>query len=258
MGPDIATDIVMLAGENPTSWIVYNRLVQEFGPFLLLLEPPVSRRSLIRNRIRKLGLWKTLSQVGFVFLARPFLAREARRRSREICQSMGLEAAQPAGRHIQRVSSVNDPQCRALLQQANPKVVVVNGTRIIKRETLTSIGATFLNVHQGITPQYRGAQGAYWALYSGDRGNCGVTIHVVDEGIDTGGIVDQARIDPQPDDNYMTYPLLQTAAALDRLVAAVRQCLAGRVATRAIEGPSAVWYHPGLLQYLAGRLRGIR
>lgn len=253
-----APAIVMLAGDNLTSWIVYNRLVRHFGPFPLLIEPPLSRLALIRTRIRKLGLGRTLSQVAFVFVIRPLLKRGARRRARFICQSAGLEVARPAGRHIQAISSVNGEDCRALLCRLTPRIVVVNGTRIIRRETLACSGATFFNVHQGITPHYRGAHGGYWALYANDRANCGVTTHIVDDGIDTGAIIDQARIDPQPADNFTTYPLLQTAAALDGLVAAVAAGLAGEVAVRPLEGPSAVWYHPGFFQYLAGWLRGVR
>jgi folate-dependent phosphoribosylglycinamide formyltransferase PurN len=252
------SDIIMLAGENITSWIVYNRLVQEFGPFPILVESTTPRRVLIRNRLRKLGLRRTLSQIAFISLVRPFLEWESRRQRTVICQSKGLETVRPAGQHIIAIDSVNSPDCRERLRQLKPRIVIVNGTRIIKPEVLGATSATFLNIHQGITPQYRGAHGAYWALYQDDRANCGVTTHVVDEGIDTGGIVHQARIDPEPEDNYMSYPLLQTAAALDGLVKAVKDGLAGRLQVKPVEGPSAVWYHPGLFQYVAGRLRGVR
>lgn len=254
----IRTDIVMLAGRNVTSWIVYNRLVERFGPFPVLVEEPLPRRRLIGNRMRKLGIVRTLSQIAFVFLVRPFLTHAAAPRVREICQQDGLETAAPAARHIREIDSVNGAACLAALAEFRPRVVVVNGTRIINRRVLGAVDADFLNVHQGITPQYRGAHGAYWALYRNDPGHCGVTIHVVDEGIDTGNIVAEAPIDPQPADNFITYPYLQTVAALDGLVAGVAAALAGKLRTRPLEGPSDVWYHPGLFQYLAGRLRGIR
>lgn len=252
------TDIVMLAGENVTSWIVYNYLVARFGPFPVIVEEPVARGAMIRSRIRRLGLVTTLSQVAFVTLIRPMLRRAARRRIRAICQEQGLETAAPAAHYIRKIASVNGAQCRDALAAIKPKAVVVNGTRIIKRDILQAPGGIFINLHQGITPQYRGAHGGYWALHENDRGHCGVTVHIVDEGIDTGGVVAQALINPGPDDNFATYPFLQTAAALPGLVSAVEDVLAGRLAARAVEGPSAVWYHPGFVQYLRGRLRGIR
>ena len=123
---------------------------------------------------------------------------------------------------------------------------------------LSSTHAPFINTHAGITPKYRGTHGGYWALYNSDPGRCGVTVHLVDAGIDTGDIVDQAPIKPIREDSFVTYPYLQLAAALPLLVKAVQGALAGALPSRLATGESAVWYHPGLLQYLAGRLRGVR
>ena len=63
----------------------------------------------------------------------------------------------------------------------------------------------------GITPLYRGVHGAYWALAEGRRDLCGVTVHRVDAGIDTGEVLAQVLIDPTPQDNFVTYPWLQVA-----------------------------------------------
>lgn len=252
------SDIVMLAGEDVTSWIVYNRLVAEFGPFPALIEKHLPRQALIRTRIRKLGLARTLSQVAFVFLIRPLLRRSGRRRIAEICQAQGLETAPPAAHYVRHIGSVNSDTCREALKAAAPRVVIVNGTRIIKGDILRATNAVFLNIHQGITPQYRGSHGSYWALYNNDPENAGVTVHVVDEGIDTGGAVARVHADAGPADNFVTYPYLQTAAALRALTVAVRETMAGRLRTLPVEGPSAVWYHPGFFQYIGGRLRGVR
>ena len=50
-----------------------------------------------------------------------------------------------------------------------------------------------LNYHAGITPKYRGMNGGYWALATGDAGNFGATVHLVDAGVDTGGVLHQVR-----------------------------------------------------------------
>ena len=118
--------------------------------------------------------------------------------------------------------------------------------------------ATFINTHQGITPQYRGSHGAYWALHEDDRNHCGVTVHLVDAGIDTGNIIGQAMTEPTPADSFVTYPYLQTAAALPILHKAISEARQDTLETRAISGPSAVWYHPGATQYLRALLRGVR
>ena len=42
------------------------------------------------------------------------------------------------------------------LWRHSPRVVIVNGTRIIQERVLQSVDAIFLNTHAGITPMYRG------------------------------------------------------------------------------------------------------
>ena len=122
---------------------------------------------------------------------------------------------------------------------------MVSQTRILSRKILECIPAAFINIHTGITPQYRGLHGAYWALVNNDAANCGVTIHMVDAGVDTGPIVAQARISPSASDSYFTYHWLQLATALPLLMHTVQAALAGRLVTN---GPkqgvsSRQYYH---------------
>jgi folate-dependent phosphoribosylglycinamide formyltransferase PurN len=250
--------IILLGSNNPTTWIVYNELVEQFGTFPAIIEQPLPRSKLLKTRIRKLGLLRVASQVGFASFLRPILRLRGAARIHYLKKLHGLEAIAPMSDAIQHVESVNGLACHALLDELNPDIVVVNGTRILTRKTLAKLNATVINTHQGITPGYRGAHGAYWALAQNDPKHCGVTVHLVDEGIDTGNIIAQAMIVPDKDDTFVTYPYLQTAKALDLLVQAVRDAISGNLKTRPISGSSAVWYHPGLFQYLGLALRGVR
>jgi methionyl-tRNA formyltransferase len=139
-------------------------------------------------------------------------------------------------------------------------VVLLNGTRIIARRVLEQVPAVFINMHSGITPGYRGVHGAYWALARGDRGRCGVTIHLVDAGIDTGAVLEQATFEPGPEDSFVTYPYHQLSVGLPLLeraaVAALRGELRGRPAPA---DDSRLWSHPTIGQYLANLIRrGVR
>ncbi len=251
-------NLVLLGSDNPTTWIVYNRLVREFGPFPALIEQNAARRKLFDTRVRKLGLRAAISQVAFVMLIRPLLSRLAKSRVSQICRQEGMERNQPLSASITNIDSANGKFCEDFLRGCNADVVIVNGTRILKPHILNATPAPFINTHQGITPHYRGAHGAYWALLKNDTEHCGVTVHLVDEGIDTGNIIGQSKIAPQTDDNFATYPYLQTAAAIPVLLDAVQAVQSGALKTTAIAGPSSVWYHPGFFTYLAGRLRGVR
>jgi methionyl-tRNA formyltransferase len=114
-------------------------------------------------------------------------------------------------------------------------------------------------MHAGITPKYRGVHGAYWAQVARDAQHAGVTIHLVDPGIDTGGILYQARITPEASDNYCTYPLLQIAAGRPLLLQAVSDALNHQTQVLGSTLPSRLYFHPTLWQYVWFRLtRGAR
>ena len=249
--------LVLLGSDNPTTWIVYNHLVQEFGLFPAFIESPVSRLQLLKNRFRKLGLLAVIDQLAFILVLRPFLMQRGQAQIKKICQERGLESVEPLSSAVQKIESVNSESFRKNLIDLGPDIIIVNGTRIIGKKTLGATKATIINTHQGITPAYRGAHGAYWALYQNDTKNCGVTVHLVDEGIDTGNIIAQAQIELSKSDSFVTYPYLQTAAALPCLTKAIQDTAAGQLETKSVSGPSAIWYHPGLTQYLRGLWRGV-
>ncbi len=52
----------------------------------------------------------------------------------------------------------------------------------------------FLNVHPSLLPRYRGSHPLFWMLRHGDR-RFGVTIHFMDEQLDTGDMAAQAEVD---------------------------------------------------------------
>jgi len=154
------------------------------------------------------------------------------------------------------VDSVNSEQARRELRRSRPAVVVVAGTRIISEKTLESVGSVFINMHAGITPMFRDVHGGYWALAAGEPENCGATVHLVDKGIDTGGILYQSHIEPTDKDNFATYPLLQIAAGLPLLRKAIEDALQGRITVlppRDVR--SHLWYHRTLWSYLHNRFR---
>ena len=248
--------IVILAGPGASTDILFHALDKEFGVYRIIVEEPVSQKQLLKRRAEKLG-WNTVAgQVLFKLLIAGPLERRSQARQAAIRQQYGLQAESLPTDRLSEVSSVNSPECIALLQALQPDVVVVNGTRIIAKKVLTSLPCPFLNTHAGITPLYRGVHGGYWALANNDPAHCGVSVHLVDAGIDTGGILYQTVIKPTSEDNFTTYPLLQLAAGLPLLAQAVRDALAGALHRQpAPEGESRLWSHPTLSEYLAARRR---
>jgi len=62
--------------------------------------------------------------------------------------------------------------------------------RKIFRSELINKFKYFVNLHNGPLPKYRGVNPVNWALKNNENSH-GVTLHHIDEGIDTGDIIDQ-------------------------------------------------------------------
>jgi folate-dependent phosphoribosylglycinamide formyltransferase PurN len=252
--------IVLLIDNSDLSRIVYHALAQEFRIDAVIREAKVPRSIFLKRRLKKLG-WRTLAgQIIFAAWMVPLLRRESIQRLAEIMQQHGMDESPIPAECITDVLSVNDAQVITILQQLSPRVIVVNGTRILDEKILHASDGVFLNTHVGITPLYRGVHGGYWAQASGDPDHFGVTIHKIDKGIDTGEIVAQASTKPSSSDNFSTYPLLQIALAIPILKQAVRNALNGTLQTIAAPaGKSKLWTHPTIFQYVKHRItRGIR
>jgi methionyl-tRNA formyltransferase len=156
------------------------------------------------------------------------------------------------------VTSVNARETWEALQFLRPEVVVVNGTRIITNETLLAWPVPFINIHAGITPQYRGVHGGYWALVEGRPDLVGTTVHLIDHGIDTGAILGQARFPVTEHDSFATYPYLHVAVGLPLVASAVADVLGGAKPEPQppldSSAPSVLRYHPTVWGYLIHRL----
>jgi len=255
--------VVVLAGPGEPTNIVYHYLSRRFPDVVVVMEQPVGRVTLARRRARRLGWPTVLGQVAFVTIAVPWLRHRARARVESIMADAHFEVADIP--EIHRVPSVNDVGTGTRLRELSPAVVVVSGTRIISDRTLGAVPCPFLNVHAGITPRYRGVHGGYWALAEGRPDLVGTTVHLVDTGIDTGGVLARAYFAPAAGDNFATYPYRHLADGLPLLAEQVERVLAGERLQaedpRSVpgDGASRLRWHPTLWGYLWTRVRrGVR
>ena len=146
-----------------------------------------------------------------------------------------------------------------MISRESPDVIVINGTSIVSKKVLSTIACPVINMHAGITPMYRGVYGGYWSLINKDEANCGVTVHLVDSGIDTGNVLYQSRIYVSSKDNFVVYPVKQMIAGLPYLVKAVEDALTNNIQHLKTEGKSSIWTHPTLVEYLYNRIfKGVK
>ena len=87
-----------------------------------------------------------------------------------------------------------------LLQQEHVELVVLAGfMRIVGPQLLAAFPRRIINIHPSLLPKHRGLRAWEQALTAGDS-VAGCTVHYVDEGVDTGGIIAQAEVDVLPGD----------------------------------------------------------
>lgn len=249
--------IVILATASETTNMVVNALAQEFEIARVIIEDRIPKRQFWARRLKRLGWSTVLGQILFGLLIVPILNWQAKDRLQVLKSHLSLNDKPFDSDLCTRVTSVNSEETRLLLQQLQPALIVVKGTRIISKKTLSCVPVRFINMHAGITPRYRGVHGAYWALVENKPEACGITIHLVDSGIDTGGVLEQGIIQPAVKDNFVTYPLLQLAVGLPLLEKAIRKELDGKLTIKEplTKLPSKLWYHPTFWGYFWSRWR---
>jgi methionyl-tRNA formyltransferase len=96
---------------------------------------------------------------------------------------------------VTEVPHINHPGVIELADRLRPDVIAVFGTSLIKGELLTRGSWSIVNLHGGLSPEYRGADCTFWALYNGEPEKIGCTLHFIDAGIDTGKLL--AHICPE-------------------------------------------------------------
>ncbi len=252
--------IVLLAGPGESTDIVANALATSGDDLVVVVEEPASRVTMARRRARRLGWPIAVGQVLFVVSVLPVLRRRSAARHAAILKEFSLDATPVAPTH--RVASVNDDQVIALLDSIRPDLVVVNGTRIIAARILDAVNCPIINVHTGITPRYRGVHGGYWALADAHPEWVGTTVHLVDPGIDTGGILGQSVFAVTSEDSFATYPTLHVAAGLPLLGAQIDRVRRGdtlQPGQDPLAPGSHLYFHPTAWGYLWSRWRrGVR
>jgi phosphoribosylglycinamide formyltransferase-1 len=89
----------------------------------------------------------------------------------------------------------------ANVQHHQPDLVVLAGfMRILPADFVAALRGKLINTHPSLLPNFKGAHAVRDALAAGAT-TTGVTIHFVDEGVDTGEIIVQSKLDILPQES---------------------------------------------------------
>ena len=135
----------------------------------------------------KTGVLQGLAEVVVVFSNKP--------------DAFGLEAAAALGCPVASLPSQGrkretfDADAAQLLQQYQPDWVVLAGyMRILSPAFIQPFAGRIINIHPADTHQHQGLHAYEWA-FDNKLSETKITVHLVDEGLDTGPILAQQTVD---------------------------------------------------------------
>lgn len=248
--------LIALVGDAPHAWTMVNALRRRFGDFPVVVERGEPASSFWERRKKKLGAGAVYSMKAAQLAARITkpLSRARLTELRGACDSSPVE-----GQTRVDVDTLNSDSAIAHVRTLAPKAVFVASTGMLRRPLLEACACPVVNYHSGVNPAYRGINGGYFALANGEPQHFGVTLHLVDLGVDTGPILATNRIPVAANDNMQTYMTLMAAKSQDLVVETMTRVLAGEVRPLPPSSlPSAQYYAPTLGQYMFnGLARGV-
>ncbi len=83
---------------------------------------------------------------------------------------------------------------RATLDELRADLAIVFATPVLSMSTLPGLPLGAINVHGAWLPEYRGGDPLLWLIHEQSE-TIGVSVHIVDAGVDTGPVLERARVD---------------------------------------------------------------
>ena len=162
-------------------------------------------------------------------------------RGRRVAFSPVKEVALARGIPVMQPRSLKRGEVVASLLELEPRVIVVAAYgQILPPEVLAIPPFGCLNVHASLLPKYRGASPVAGALLAGEE-KTGVTIMLMDEGMDTGLILAQARLPIAPEDDRGSLTEKLAYLGADLLLETLPRWLKGEVAPQPQEEDKATY-----------------
>lgn len=194
--------IVILSELTPRDWIVVQEILKNFSNVTLIHLTPTHgrKRKYSGNWVNAMGK-KILKKIYRIRLSKgfkPYLYKELTNHkiefpSREINSHNGI----------------------ALIQDLNPDILFTCWAPILREPIIKIPKIAAINAHFGISPDYRGNDTLFWALYKQDFKKVGGCLHYISKGVDSGNILVQVHPNLEKGDGELDLEI-KTANLLSR------------------------------------------
>ncbi len=139
---------------------------------------------------------------------------------------------------------INDASVREQIRSLAPDLMFVCGAPLLRPEIFSLPRLGTVNLHSGISPNYRGQHTLLWPLLKRDYARIGATLHYINEGIDAGRVLFRCYPALEPGDNLVAIEAKVAWLATRLLVAFLRSL---RAAAPGQPWPGKQFVEPGRL-----------
>lgn len=145
---------------------------------------------------------------------------------------------------ILKPRSINQQEAIEFIQRLNPDLLtVVYYDQLLTKKVIDIPRMGCINVHMALAEEYRGCYPTTWALIN-DEGHSGVTVHYIDEDMDTGDIVAQTIVPIEDEDTGRTLYYKCTNAGIDLFKEAIELIALGKAQKQVqVTTPNTKVYH---------------
>lgn len=142
------------------------------------------------------------------------------------------EAAVAVGLETLPAALVRSPELAERLRRDGVDLLLnIHSLHIVHPDVVAAPRLGGFNLHPGPLPEYAGLNVPSWAIYNGEPTH-GVTVHRLDDGIDTGPIAYASAFELEPSDTGLSVTAKCVRAGIPLLLRLVADAAAGRVPTR--------------------------
>jgi hypothetical protein len=213
---------------------LFSKVADRFSDLHIVAVRPPKReigklRSLARRYRRKvklLGVWDAV-EVASGSPLQALLARRAQRDVRQLLRALPRSEVQWDRYSVHYVETVNGDDAVKCIGALEPDVIIQAGAGILRPQVFELARIGTLNLHHGIAPLIRGMNSIHWALWEDRPEWLGATVHWIDAGIDTGGVLAYARVKAERGEGFPALYVRATEGGVERLVESLVRLDAG-------------------------------
>lgn len=174
-------------------------------------------KPLKKKKYRKFFIKKVLNGLGFRYYIQRVIQDVQ-------CRHKGISIFNIANKYdipTTHASNINETTVISRIEREKPDIIISGYfDQIIKNEIIQIPSFGILNVHLSKLPEYRGVKPVFWVLKNNEP-KTGVTIHLIDGGLDTGDIISQKEVEILSTDSVDTLSIRMSEAAGDLLLTTI-------------------------------------